>query len=604
MALVAFPIVCLVFVVFVTMSALSDVESKLQEESRSSALIFDTYSMIAKVSDTFIALGLAFGAGDRDCFKTFQTTMRGLEPPFDALIEKLDQGSARHQKESKDLQAMWREMKAETNPAGGTLDLEYLVGSRLAKLVIAVTHKLHEIIASESVINEKEMAATQNSVEKLQQAGKLVVAVSLALTLLLWYLYSVSIEKPLLHLVANGRLLWQGLPLLPALKGADELASLDRLIHEVKNSIDESLLKERESISNAADLICSIDEYGILREANPCIEKLLGYSPDDVIGMSLHELLEDEDAMQLNELLGHVIKATTTYDFVVKMRKKDDSVVDTRWSCLHSPGHESIFCIAQDVTEEIRVQRLKEDFSETVSEDLRLPLLELHKTLAAVLMGESGEIPESIHLVLERTRHSVDRLLFLANDLLDYQRLRGTQLSLNIDTHDLSAIISEAHDCVASLASVKHINIILPSTALAINCDRMRMLQTIVNLLSNAIKFTPQATKIEVKLDLSNDKIILQVIDSGPGIPKVDRERIFLAFEQVSSVDAKQGTGLGLAICKMFVEAHGGTIKADSTDSTTNETVCFSDGTGAGSSFVITLPVSSLVPAAAVDGSP
>jgi len=81
------------------------------------------------------------------------------------------------------------------------------------------------------------------------------------------------------------------------------------------------------------------------------------------------------------------------------------------------------------------------------------------------------------------------------------------------------------------------------------------------------------------------------VIDSGPGIPSKDRERIFQAFEQVSSAHSKEGTGLGLAICKMFVEAHGGTIQASSTSSDTNEIVRFSDGTVAGTVFTISLPL-------------
>jgi PAS domain S-box-containing protein len=408
---------------------------------------------------------------------------------------------------------------------------------------------------------------------------------------MLWYLYSISIEKPLMHLIENGRRLSTGLPLLPNLTGAVELSKVDKVIREVSNSIGQSVSKEKEAIANSGNLICSIDEDAVFINVNPYVKELLGYDPDEIIGLSLHEFIDQRSDFNLTRTIGEAIKSGTTYEFQVRLKHRRNYWVDTRWSCLYSPIHGSFFSVVQDIGEEIRIQQLKEDFSRTVSDELRTPLAQLQGSLNAMLRGEKGDVPDSVASVLERSKQNVDRLLLLTNDLLDFQRLSGTQLSLNIAMHDSTSIIKEALDSVSSLASTKEIEVLLPADSVKISCDRMRIVQILANLFSNAIKFSPRGSKVEVKLVKQENRLEVLVIDSGPGIQSKDRERIFQAFEQVSSAHSKEGTGLGLAICKMFVEAHGGTIQASSTSSDTNEIVRFSDGTVAGTVFTISLPL-------------
>lgn len=620
--LVAFPVICQILIVFVVLSALEDVERKLEREAQSGQTMFLGGLLFTEVADAFFSLGIAFGV-DGNCFKTFQKAMDSQRPKFNNFVAEIRKGvrnqeqagsrkepgsreepgaqeqprnkkmfskqeKFRNQELVNDLTSTWNVLMADTNP-GGFLKLDLIVDSNLTRAGSAFLSKLQELVSSMEVANDREIQATQESIEKLQSLLMAAVAISLLVSLALWYLYSISIEKPLLLLIENGRRLSQGAPLLPSVGGAIELSRLNQVMLEVSKSVDESVSKEREAISNAADLICSIDEEAVFINVNPVVEHLLGYDQEEMIGRNLHEFIEPGSDFDLVRTVGEAIRTGTTYEFQVRLRRRDTHWVDTRWSCLYSPTHDSLFCVVQDISEEIRVQQLKEDFSQTVSEELRIPLGQLQNSLNELLSGGRGAVPDKIIPVLDRSRQNVHRLLLLANDLLDFQRLRGTQLSLNIATHDLSSIIKEAHDCVSSLASSKEIEIVLPVESIMIPCDKMRMLQTLANLISNAIKFSPHGSKIEVQLSRSEKELTVAVIDSGPGIPAKDRERIFQAFEQVSSAHAKQGTGLGLAICKMFVEAHGGTIKAVCTDSETGDVVTFSDGAIAGTAFMISL---------------
>jgi PAS domain S-box-containing protein len=587
--LVAFPVTCQILIVLMVMCALVDVERKLERESQSGQVMFLGGSLLFEVADAFFSLGIGFGV-EEDCFTKFQKSMNSLSPQYKQFVTAIRKHS-QNEEAVRALDGTWRSLLANTN-SGGNLKLEFIVDSDLSKSGVAFLSQLHEFISSMlEVANDREIQATQVSIEKLQNALSVALAASVAVTLMLWYLYSISIEKPLMHLIENGRRLSTGLPLLPNLTGAVELSKVDKVIREVSNSIGQSVSKEKEAIANSGNLICSIDEDAVFINVNPYVKELLDYDPDEIIGLSLHEFIDQRSDFNLTRTIGEAIKSGTTYEFQVRLKHRRNYWVDTRWSCLYSPIHGSFFSVVQDIGEEIRIQQLKEDFSRTVSDELRTPLAQLQGSLNAMLRGEKGDVPDSVASVLERSKQNVDRLLLLTNDLLDFQRLSGTQLSLNIAMHDSTSIIKEALDSVSSLASTKEIEVLLPADSVKISCDRMRIVQILANLFSNAIKFSPRGSKVEVKLVKQENRLEVLVIDSGPGIQSKDRERIFQAFEQVSSAHSKEGTGLGLAICKMFVEAHGGTIQASSTSSDTNEIVRFSDGTVAGTVFTISLPL-------------
>ena len=118
-----------------------------------------------------------------------------------------------------------------------------------------------------------------------------------------------------------------------------------------------------------------------------------------------------------------------------------------------------------------------------------------------------------------------------------------------------------------------------------LDADRLRFRQVVLNLLSNAVKFTPEGGRVDVRVSIRDQDLVVEVADTGPGVPAEDRQRIFDAFQQgAQSSEQVEGTGLGLTLSKRILELHGGRIWVESE-------------AGQGSTFGIALPAGSEEPA-------
>ena len=127
----------------------------------------------------------------------------------------------------------------------------------------------------------------------------------------------------------------------------------------------------------------------------------------------------------------------------------------------------------------------------------------------------------------------------------------------------------------------RHVKLALPATPLLVEGDRVRIAQAISNLIDNAAKFTSPDGTISVTLERAGSEATLEVADDGVGIDADSLARLFEPFVQsdLTLERSKKGLGLGLAIVKSIVELHGGEVRVDS------------DGTGAGSRFLVRLPL-------------
>jgi PAS domain S-box-containing protein len=386
------------------------------------------------------------------------------------------------------------------------------------------------------------------------------VLVSVAVALLLGYWYASSIRRPLNAISENSVRLSLGEPLLPVLQGADELAALDRLFHSVADAVNAASNHERAVIDNAAELICSIDQHGVFTAANRFSEEMLGLPPEQLIGRSLFEFLHSDDADLADAKLQHACQSVDSETFEVRLCKPGSQVIDSRWTCFWSRSRKGLFCVAADVTEEKNIQRLKEDFVNMISHDLRSPLMSMHGSLTLISEHmREGLAPPVVQEVAAAARN-VEKLIAFVNDLLDFQRLQDGKVPLEHQICDVREIVAEAAEMLKSLSTDRNVAISLPAANWQVLCDRQKLLQTVMNLLSNAIKFSPAGGIIAVRVEETPEWTEISVTDQGPGVPIEMQQRIFDAFEQVASPKAKEGTGLGLAICRLIVEAHGGQI--------------------------------------------
>jgi signal transduction histidine kinase len=179
------------------------------------------------------------------------------------------------------------------------------------------------------------------------------------------------------------------------------------------------------------------------------------------------------------------------------------------------------------------------------------------------------EIPGTVNAqqrdLLRLSYNSAERLSAMVGNLLDVSRMEAGTMEYEIAVHDLIPIIKTVGEEFEVQGRNKHLRLRLDcdQESTYVDCDRDRISQVVGNLYENALKFSPSNAEIVTRIRPSEDRrrIVVSVIDSGPGIPDDHKQRIFLKFHQVKRAKLTgQGVGLGLTICKTIIEAHHGHI--------------------------------------------
>ena len=232
------------------------------------------------------------------------------------------------------------------------------------------------------------------------------------------------------------------------------------------------------------------------------------------------------------------------------------------------------------------IDKLKEErdkflrFIGIAAHDLKAPLTAIQGFLWVMLGGFAGAISDKQKNMLERSSHRITELLGLISDLLDIPRIETGQIVQEMKEISLRQVIKNSVDGQRNLAKEKGIKLKVEiSEGLPkITGSATRLQQVVTNLVNNAINYTPKGT-VTVRVQEQDQDLLVEVTDTGIGVPPGDLSRLFEDFFRASNVDIK-GTGLGLSISRRIVEAHGGRIWAESP----------APGTDGGSKFSFTLP--------------
>ena len=230
------------------------------------------------------------------------------------------------------------------------------------------------------------------------------------------------------------------------------------------------------------------------------------------------------------------------------------------------------------------LDRLKSDFVSNVSHELRTPLTAIKGAVDLVLREVAGPLTEKQIHYITRVRSNTQHLAGLINDLLDLSKIESGRIDANSSRVSLAGLVHEVMETLRPVAAEKLIaleaSIIEPS--ILVWADRDKVHQVLTNLIGNAIKFTPTQGTVAVSVEKnSSEGVRVSVSDTGPGIPPLEKEKIFDKFYQIAQAGETKprGTGLGLAICKALIELHGGKIWVESEETP-------------GSTFRFTLPAS------------
>jgi signal transduction histidine kinase len=216
----------------------------------------------------------------------------------------------------------------------------------------------------------------------------------------------------------------------------------------------------------------------------------------------------------------------------------------------------------------IEASQLKTKFLATISHELRTPMSSIIGFSQFLLRPKYGDLTPSQRDMVRRILENGKHLLTLLNEVLDFSKLEGGELSLRLQIVNLSMIINSVVAELSSLAQAKKLQLQVSNNLQnsMIYNDPLRIRQILMNLISNAIKFTNQGIiSIEVK-EVNSTLIAITVTDTGIGIKAEDLENIFEVFHQVDQTTTRpySGTGLGLAIVNSLVSMMGGKISVDS----------------------------------------
>lgn len=214
----------------------------------------------------------------------------------------------------------------------------------------------------------------------------------------------------------------------------------------------------------------------------------------------------------------------------------------------------------------LELDQMKQSFVSMVSHELRTPLTSIVGYLELMQEGEAGELTEDQAHFLEVMDRNATRLQRLVDDILTISRADSDRLTLTVEPVDVRQLVQRAVDSAGPVAKNKGVELVarveevLPELA----GDRRLLAQLLDNLVSNAVKFTQAGGSVTVGASGDGEEVVIDVVDTGPGIPADEVPRLFDRFFRASTAANVPGTGLGLAIAKVIVEAHGGSIGVES----------------------------------------
>ncbi|MGZ8754553.1 MAG: ATP-binding protein, partial [Acidimicrobiia bacterium] len=361
----------------------------------------------------------------------------------------------------------------------------------------------------------------------------------------------------------------------------------DRLREEAEEALHRTERRLRLVAENVADLLYTMSDDGTVRFISQSVERLLGYEPADLVDTDLYQLVHPEDRDALRES-GRGLKAgASSRPIEHRMQHVDGTwrlMEATAVNMLHDPAVSAWVVNARDVTArkaaEVELHKARDaaqhaaaskaQFLANISHEIRTPMNAIlgmtELTLETELSAEQREY-------LGITKTSVDALLTLVNDLLDFSKMEAGKLELEAIPFSLHDTISDTVRTIAVRAAEKGLKLSVnldPAVPDAVVGDPGRVRQILFNLLGNALKFTHIGhVNVAVGVDsMSAEGVVIHFVisDTGIGIPEDIQESIFGSFAQADGSTTRKygGTGLGLSITAELVAMMGGKIWVES----------------------------------------
>jgi two-component system phosphate regulon sensor histidine kinase PhoR len=327
-------------------------------------------------------------------------------------------------------------------------------------------------------------------------------------------------------------------------------ASLQRRVDELQ--------KFDTILENIEDGVVIVDDNLNILLINASMRRMFGlWQEDDVNGKPAIAVIRNPDLRALFQVHKGGLATVSHHEIELD----DGHILSAQSGPVPGIG---IAVTVQDITYLRKVDRLKNEFINTVSHDLRSPLTAIMGYVD--LLERVGPVNKKQLEFIRRIQASVESVTSLVNDLLELGRIESGFDSQNEVIH-LDKILHQSLETMDSLIVEKHLNLLLdlPEKVPPMHGNPIRLRQLFDNLIGNAIKYTPELGDISIELSPQTEQIFMRISDTGPGIPPGDQPHIFDKFYRGSNVlKGVDGSGLGLAIVKSIVDSHLGRIWVES----------------------------------------
>jgi two-component system phosphate regulon sensor histidine kinase PhoR len=422
----------------------------------------------------------------------------------------------------------------------------------------------------------------QQTIQTVQRAllGSALIGALLAILLAIWIVNRTT--GPLHDLILAAGQMARGdfrARLIPATK--DEIGDLTRTFNEMATQLQAdiaALQAERGRIAAVLEMMSDgviiVDPQNRIQLINPAAKSMFNILQPQVEGRSLLEVVRHH---QVDELLSHCRQLNEAQTTTIEIPARGLYLQATA-TPLGSALPENTLLLFQNLTRLRRLETMRQDFVSNISHELRTPLASL-KALTETLQESALDDPPAAQRFLSRIETEVDALGQMVEELLELTRIESGRVPLKLAPTPPEQLIGRAVERLSVQAERAGLTVEVdcPPETPPVLADASRLQQVIVNLLHNAIKFTPQGGHIRLSARAQDDRVVFAVQDTGVGIAAYDLPRIFERFYKTDRARSGGGTGLGLAIARHIVEAHGGTIWAESVE-------------GQGSTFYFSIP--------------
>ncbi len=407
----------------------------------------------------------------------------------------------------------------------------------------------------------------QTAVDRLRDDSLWALAIGVAIAIVVGFLIATLISRRIRRLARSAENMAEGALDVPLqVGGRDEIGDLARALDRMRGALADSfqvLSSERDRLAaifdGLTDSVMIVDNDGSVRFSNRAAQELFrdGAPPPRMLPY-LRRAAEQGRAEAPALRVGERV-------FGLQVREV--------------PAEQGVLVVVRDRTEEKRRELAEREFVSNAAHELRNPLAGISGAIEVLQAGAKDD-PEALDHFLRRLSEDVDRMSRLMQSLLTLARVEALP-ERGVEAVDVTGA---ATDALAACQNDDDVDMISEVEAgLAADADPTLLRQVLIGLLSNAARHTDPSGSVTLRATRANGEALIEVIDTGSGIPAEDLDRVFERFYRSSDALAHEGFGLGLAIAKRMVEVMGGTIGAASEE-------------GHGSVFWVRLPAAEAVP--------